>query len=185
MRQQRTHSFQVATTAAWRVVVIGIITVGVGSACSNFVEFKCGPSGPGLVYGYKDCREAYKIYATELSFKLSLSVEGLQKVAKANANTELGEKVVKLAQDLDQTNIASQNQYVATCQLFNTGPCDPVTRERYYDELRKIREENDNLREIYAKVERLVKEPAPPRTLAIDPRVRIADEIEEVIRRSR
>ena len=89
----------------------------------------------GPVYIYKDCREAFKIYTTEWSFKLTESIEGLKKLAKVSAGQEFGNKAVKLAQEFDQINVAMQNEYVAACSLFNTGPCDPDVRERYYKEI--------------------------------------------------
>lgn len=149
--------------------------------CSNFIEIKCPPPTAGPVYAYKDCREAFKLYATEWSFKLTESIEGLQRLAKVSAGQELGTKVVKLAQELDQTNIALQNEYVAACSLFNTGPCDPKVRDRYYDEIRAIREQNERLRVIYAKVQELEKAPTPPKTLAIDPRLKTVGDIEDIL----
>lgn len=151
------------------------------SGCSNFVEIKCPPPAIGPVYGYKDCREAFKIYATEWSFKLTEAVETLGKLGKVSAGQEFGAKVVKLAQDLDQENVALQNAYVAACMLFNTEPCNPKVRERYYDEIRAIREQNERLRTIYAKILELEKAPTPPPTLAVDPRLRTVRDIEDAL----
>ncbi|MEK6681454.1 MAG: hypothetical protein AABY79_05755 [Nitrospirota bacterium] len=142
-------------------------------SCSKFIVTECPPPTVGPVYIYKDCREAFKIYTTEWSFKLTESIEGLKKLAKVSAGQEFGNKAVKLAQEFDQINVAMQNEYVAACSLFNTGPCDPNVRERYYKEIEAIREQTTQLRMVYAKVQDLMKTPIPAKVEVKEEKARV------------
>lgn len=48
-------------------------------------------------------------------------------------------------------------------QFLIQTPCDPSVRERYYAEITAIREQNERLRVIYAKVQDLKIAPVPPK----------------------
>lgn len=172
---------------AIKAPVISLFTLTLSivlSACGSNIQITQVPCDGSTSYITTPCAEAYPLYANEWTAKLNLTLEGLKKLAKASGGTEFGNKVVRLAQELDQINVGVILAYRASCDLFNSRPCDPeITRART-DMLKQILDAQIKLREIDRKADELLKAKPPPTgvpVLALDPRLRLVNDLEDRI----
>lgn len=122
-------------------------------SCSPMREGFCDNTKTEKYFVYKNPQKFYPQFANDWEMALKSTVDILNRIdtakgIKAGGDLSMKRKVVQLREKLNQENIYMENLMKSAFIAYNTSPCDPTTKHRYFSILETMTKNSNIMKEL-------------------------------------